>query len=101
MKPYFEENGITIYHADSREVLRTLDMVDVVITDPPYSSGGAMRSDRNLPTSAKYRLTGTFKTDPEFSGDNRDQRSFMFWCSDWMAQALRITRSGGGNALLY
>lgn len=38
MKPYYEENGITIYHADAREVLPTLEAgsVDFVFTDPPY-----------------------------------------------------------------
>jgi site-specific DNA-methyltransferase (adenine-specific) len=36
MKPYFQEDGITIYHGDCREVLPFLDPIDVVITDPPY-----------------------------------------------------------------
>lgn len=35
MKPYYEESGITIYHADCREVLPTLS-ADVMVTDPPY-----------------------------------------------------------------
>jgi site-specific DNA-methyltransferase (adenine-specific) len=38
LKPYYEENGITIYNADCREVLPSLQKVDHVITDPPYSS---------------------------------------------------------------
>jgi site-specific DNA-methyltransferase (adenine-specific) len=36
MKPYYEHAGITIYHADCRELLPSLDKVDVVVTDPPY-----------------------------------------------------------------
>lgn len=36
MKPYYEESGITIYHADCREVLPSLPKVDLVLTDPPY-----------------------------------------------------------------
>lgn len=36
MKPYFERDGITIYHGDCREVLPTLAPVDLVLTDPPY-----------------------------------------------------------------
>lgn len=38
MKPYYDHDGITIYHADCREVLPTLKeaSVDMVITDPPY-----------------------------------------------------------------
>lgn len=37
VKPYYESGGITIYHADCRDVLPTLDRVDHVITDPPFS----------------------------------------------------------------
>ncbi len=36
MIPYYEENGITIYHGDCREILPTLPKVDLVLTDPPY-----------------------------------------------------------------
>src|SRR6185295_15509377 len=39
LKPYYEENGITIYHGDCREVLATPEFhlfFDSVITDPPY-----------------------------------------------------------------
>lgn len=36
MRPYFEEDGITIYHGDCREILPQLPKVDLVLTDPPY-----------------------------------------------------------------
>ena len=36
MKPYYEHAGITIYHGDCREILSTLEPVDLVLTDPPY-----------------------------------------------------------------
>lgn len=36
MKPYYEEDGITIYHGDCREVLPCIEMVDLIVTDPPY-----------------------------------------------------------------
>jgi site-specific DNA-methyltransferase (adenine-specific) len=39
VKPYFEEDGITIYHGDCRDVLPTLERVDLVLTDPPYGIG--------------------------------------------------------------
>lgn len=40
MTPYYEHDGITIYHGDCREVLPTLSCIDVVITSPPYNLGG-------------------------------------------------------------
>lgn len=36
IKPYYEENGITIYHGDCREILPELETVDLVLTDPNY-----------------------------------------------------------------
>ena len=43
MKPYYEQDGITIYHGDCREVMPSLNphSVDLVLTDPPYASAAA------------------------------------------------------------
>lgn len=35
MKPYYEADGITIYHGDCREILPHVQ-ADVIVTDPPY-----------------------------------------------------------------
>lgn len=35
--PYFDQDGITIYHADCRYIIPMLGQVDMVLTDPPYS----------------------------------------------------------------
>ena len=39
MEPYYEADGVTLYHGDCREVLETLpdESVRAVITDPPYT----------------------------------------------------------------
>lgn len=87
----------TILRGDALEVLRTLPStsVDAVITDPPYSSGGMFRSDRNLNTTEKYQTTGTSKTYNDFPGDSRDQRSFLLWSTLWLAECYRIVKVGG------
>ena len=36
MTPYYEHDGITIYHGDCRAILPELPKVDLVLTDPPY-----------------------------------------------------------------
>jgi len=43
VKPYYEHNGITIYHGDCRDVLPLLPTVDLVLTDPPY--GVSLQTD--------------------------------------------------------
>ena len=39
IKPYYDQDGITIYHGDCREVLPTLPKFDLLLTDPPYGIG--------------------------------------------------------------
>ena len=39
MTPYYDRDGITIYHGDCRDVLPSLLGFDLVLTDPPYGIG--------------------------------------------------------------
>jgi site-specific DNA-methyltransferase (adenine-specific) len=66
---------------------------DAVVTDPPYSSGGFTRGDRTSEATAKYskRLD---RNAFAFTGDNRDQHSFEYWCVLWGFQALRVLKTG-------
>jgi DNA modification methylase len=41
VKPYYSDDAVTIYHADCREMLPSIE-ADVLVTDPPY--GMAFRS---------------------------------------------------------
>lgn len=36
MRPYYQDDAVTIYHGDCREILPQLEPVDLVLTDPPY-----------------------------------------------------------------
>lgn len=85
-----------LHHGDCLDVLRTLPdaSVDAVVTDPPYSSGGAMRGDRMQGTRQKYCQSSSGHYAPEFHGDNRDQRGYLAWCRLWMAECLRIAKNG-------
>lgn len=51
--PYYADDSVTLYHGDCREVLPTLDAVDLVLTDPPYginyvSNSGAGKGTRPI-----------------------------------------------------
>ena len=94
MRPYYEKDGITIYHGDALSVIPDLPPFDAILTDPPYSSGGMHRSDRMQSTVTKYVLSGTAAPRHEFSGDNRDQRGYMAWVSLWMTAALKRANPG-------
>ena len=65
MKPYYEDGQITIYHGDCREILPTLEPVDLVLTDPPYGIGYIGGQGGNLIHSKKRRKHETVRGDDE------------------------------------
>jgi site-specific DNA-methyltransferase (adenine-specific) len=108
MTPYYDDGTCVIYHGDACSVLPQLPEAscDVLMTDPPYSSGGLFRSDRALPPENKYRgwsqsADGASRPPTaeygSFGGDSRDQRSFLLWVSAWSYAALRACRVGSSS----
>lgn len=72
--------GITLLQGDCLELLKDIPdgSVDMVLCDPPYSSGGLFAGDRKASTRTKY-CDGDYNGAARFqnfSGDNMDQRSF-------------------------
>lgn len=72
--------SIQLYQGDCLELMKNIPdgSVDMVLADPPYSSGGLFAGDRKVSTRSKYCDNGyngaaRFQN---FSGDNMDQRSF-------------------------
>lgn len=83
---------------DSQRILRGLppEAFDAMITDPPYSSGGFVRADKNRATGDKYRKSDakSVQTLTDFEGDNRDQRSFLKWAELWLWDARAALKKG-------
>jgi site-specific DNA-methyltransferase (adenine-specific) len=94
MNPYYQDEAVTIYHADCFEVLHQLGGIGALVTDPPYSSGGAFRGDRAQLTTMKYVNSDTAAYRPEFAGDTRDQRGFLAWSSMWLNAARGASLTG-------
>jgi DNA modification methylase len=60
IEPYYEENEITIYHGDCRDILPELEPVDLVLTDPPYGIGAYSNGTMGggvLARQSKYTAT--------------------------------------------
>lgn len=71
--------------------------VDMVLTDPPYSSGGLFAGDRKKDTRTKYTdkdFNGAARFQ-SFSGDNMDQRSFTEFLRMVLAKCRNKTTPGG------
>ena len=94
-----ESDPVKVVCGDALDVLRALPdaAFDAVITDPPYSSGGAFRGDRAAGTVTKYVRgnTGVAEDYSPFTGDSRDQRAYGYWCALWLDQCLRVVKPGG------
>jgi DNA modification methylase len=60
MKPYYEQGGVTIYHAPAHQVLPHLEPFDLLLTDPPYGLGEASGRKRlsrtRLAKVGRYRV---------------------------------------------
>ena len=101
MKPYYQDDAVTLYHGDVFDVIDEVESFNALITDPPYSSGGMVRSDRvQKSTVQKYTDSSPWMDLPDFTGDNRDQRGFLAWCGLWLGAA-RIKASLSANCLAF
>ncbi|MFG3043558.1 DNA-methyltransferase [Streptomyces sp. NPDC048241] len=82
----------------------TWQLVDAVICDPPYNTGGRTMTSRTSRTARQKYLTEGGRNHGydlgDFTGDNRDQRSYTAWLALLLAYGLRLTRPGGA-ALVF
>lgn len=85
-----------VTQGDARRLLLKLpeSSIDLILTDPPYSSGGQFRGDRMGSTSSKYVQSGQRLQRTDFEGDTRDQRSFGTWCDYWLSACLYVAKPG-------
>lgn len=65
MKPYYQDDWVTIYHGDCLEVLPGLPKADLVLTDPPYGIGENAFRVANRGKLAQTTDYGSFDWDKE------------------------------------
>lgn len=70
IEPYFERDGITIFHANCRDILPSLSPgdVDLVLTDPPYGI--------SLDTANHHRKRGALAKANDYTPVAEDDRPF-------------------------
>ena len=85
MKPYYQDESVTIYNADCRDVLPTLDKVDLVLTDPPYGIGEA---------AGKNASRGMMAVSKDFGFDTWDDEPI----SD---DLISLVRSKGDTQIIF
>lgn len=68
IKPYYSEEGITIYHGDCRiteELMQVFPDIDLLLTDPPYGIGESNEKALSRGKLAKPTDYGHFEWDKE------------------------------------
>lgn len=96
MRPYYEENGITIYNADCREVLPSLAKFDLVLTDPPYgiNKDGQRPSTGTHGGRKAYEFGGWDSERPQkeaFDLLRATSRNQIIWGGNYFADLLPAT----------
>ncbi len=106
MKPYYQDEWVTIYHGDCLEAT-DLPVIDLILTDPPYGSGLAVDFANRFSTPAgkwwnKSDRTGQARHTP-IIGDNQPfdpsfvldlgSRVKVLWGANWYSS--RLPDSGG------
>ncbi len=86
-----------LHQVDASEFVRALppNSIDMLLTDPPYCSGGLHISARAKAPGEKYINATTRQDYAEFDFDNMDQRSWQYWCQGWLGGAFRALKPGG------
>lgn len=95
MTPYYDKGGLTIYHGDALRLMSEMEdeSLEIVFTDPPYSSGARQASQLRARKSMR-RATG--KHGEEWIGsDNMSGHGFTMLVRLFAVEALRLTKEGG------
>jgi len=95
LHPFYADDDVAIYHADCLAVLEAMepDAVDVVMMDPPYSSGA--RNSASLRARRSMRRTQGKYGDRWIATDNLTSHGFAMLVRLTAAELLRVTKKDG------
>jgi len=90
MRPYYDADGITIYHGDVLDVLDAgaVPQADAIIADPPYCSGGRQQA------SAREVFSKNGDRADWFLSDNMGTDTYLWWLRQVGQRLLRLAPLG-------
>jgi site-specific DNA-methyltransferase (adenine-specific) len=98
MKPYYEQDGITIYHGDALHLLPELSIeVAAVLTDVPYASGARTEAQKN---SSGAMLRGIRWAAKPIENDQMTTVGFS-WLIRELCYAVRPLLIDGGSFVTF
>jgi site-specific DNA-methyltransferase (adenine-specific) len=88
-----EVSPVQLYQGDALAIMRDLpsECVDVILTDPPFSSGGRRENARSV---RKSMIRGT-DDDAWIAGDSMSTAGFVWTMREFGTQARRLLKPGG------
>lgn len=91
--PYYSDERATLYHGDALAVLREMsdESVDVILTDPPFSSGGRRENARSIRKS----MIRSTEDDAWIAGDAMSTAGFLWTMREIGWEARRVLKPGG------
>lgn len=96
MKPYYEQNGITIYHGDCRQIVPMLGAFDLLLTDPPYGIGESSKK-----VESRQRKEGgaskSLANQRDYGSFNWDTTAPPRWVLDMLRESSEKQILWGGN----
>ena len=93
MIPYYDDgNGIQIYHGDCREILPTLEKVDLAVTSPPYNTLPQKHSPSGLHGERRSGVNQWIQKACRSYQDNRPEPEYQDWLKEVVATCLRLCR---------
>lgn len=97
VEPYYERDGVTIYHGRCEDVLPTLvdESVDVAITSPPYNMGLVPGGNgRGMYRPGASNKAGRFREGYGEHDDAMSQDDYDAWQRRCLAEMWRVVRCG-------
>jgi site-specific DNA-methyltransferase (adenine-specific) len=91
-EPYYQDDAVTIYHGDCREILPSLADIDLLLSDPPYGmcyQHGARKGGRKMGADSQKIVGDTEPFDP---GHLLGYRQVALWGGNHFADKLPASR---------